>query len=192
MNKVRREEANKKKKLEEYLYFNIKNHYKSRDDIVVVCIGTDSCIGDSLGPIIGTTLEKRRGLKGEIEIYGTLKNPVHAKNLDEIFEQIDETNSLVIVIDAALGKESHIGDIIVETGSLFPGIGVGKELIPRGDISIKGIVEKSSGVFTPEILYNVRLFPIYEMAQLIEIALNNALKRIIEERKLEEKKEVCR
>lgn len=192
MNRVKKDEVNKKKKLEEYLYLHITNHYKNTSDIVVVCIGTDKCIGDSLGPIIGTKLERRRGLKGKIEIYGTLKNPVHAKNLDETFEQIDEENSLVIVIDAALGNEDHIGDIIVETGSLFPGIGVGKELIPRGDISIKGIVEKSSGVFTPEILYNVRLFPIYEMTQLIEIALNNALKRIIEERKLEEKKEVCR
>lgn len=179
MNKISKDELNKVKKLEECIYFNIKNHYKNGSNIVIVCIGTDRCTGDALGPIIGTKLKKRKSLRDEIIIYGTLENPVDNNNLDEILKKIDKNNNIIIVIEAALGNKTNIGDIIVETGCLFPGIKVNKKLLSQGDINIKGIIEEVDNIFYPETLYKIRLFFINEMAKTIELALNNSLKRII-------------
>lgn len=50
-------------------------------DIVLICIGTDRSTGDCLGPLVGTFL--KRALVKHLHIYGTLENPVHAKNLSE-------------------------------------------------------------------------------------------------------------
>ena len=47
---------------------------------VVVCVGSDLAIGDSLGPIVGSMLKyKTQGL--QLYIYGTLAAPVTAKEI---------------------------------------------------------------------------------------------------------------
>lgn len=49
--------------------------------LVILCIGSDRVIGDCLGPLVGHKLSSL--LKSsDISIYGTLNNPVHAKNLN--------------------------------------------------------------------------------------------------------------
>ncbi|MCX7773123.1 MAG: spore protease YyaC, partial [Clostridia bacterium] len=50
--------------------------------VVVMCIGTDRSTGDSLGPLVGDMLTKWK-LPG-VQVYGTLDNPVHARNLEEV------------------------------------------------------------------------------------------------------------
>ena len=39
--------------------------------MAIVCIGTDKCIADSLGPLVGTMLTKNNIC---IDVYGTLEN----------------------------------------------------------------------------------------------------------------------
>ena len=46
-------------------------------DTVIVCIGTDKCIGDCLGPLVGTLLKDNLL---PLPVYGTISNPVHALN----------------------------------------------------------------------------------------------------------------
>ena len=47
---------------------------------IVVCIGSDLAIGDSLGPIVGSMLAyKTQGLS--VFLYGTLSSPVTAKDI---------------------------------------------------------------------------------------------------------------
>ena len=48
---------------------------------VLLCIGSDRVTGDSLGPMVGSALEER--YKKSIPVFGTLKMPVHALNLEE-------------------------------------------------------------------------------------------------------------
>ncbi len=54
---------------------------------VVVCIGTDRCIGDSLGPLVGYNL---KNLDVKYPVFGTINEPIHAMNLEENLELLSE------------------------------------------------------------------------------------------------------
>lgn len=155
-----------------FAYENIVNSLKSYTlkDVVVLCIGSDKCIGDSLGPIIGELLEKNNV---NIPFYGTLKKPVTALNITKIIKEIKikHNNKSVIVIDACLGRENDIGFIHIRKGATNPGSGVGKQLPSFGHVSIVGVVDdfKSSN----ESLHTIRLNFVMRMAEVITKALVN-------------------
>lgn len=111
---------------------------------VFLCIGSDRVTGDSLGPIVGSELQKT--LKKDIPVYGTLEMPIHALNLEEslLFIEEQHPDNLLIAIDASLGTKEHQGYITLGKGSIHPGAGVDKELDAVGDIFITGIVGVSS------------------------------------------------
>lgn len=137
----------------------------TNDDIVFVCIGTDRSTGDSLAPFVGTYL---KGL-GYTNIYGTLDDPVHALNLKDTVENLPKDKK-VIAIDAALGKESSVGNIDIVNGSIKPGAGVGKDLISVGDYSISGVVNVG-GFMEYFVLQNTRLSRVVQMAKDITSAI---------------------
>ena len=62
-------------------------------------------------------------------MYGTIEEPVHAMNLAETMDKIDKENTLVIAVDASVGKAEHIGHIGICEGSIKPGSGVGKDCL---------------------------------------------------------------
>ena len=136
---------------------------------VVLCIGSDLAIGDSLGPIVGTML-KRKGFCGSL--YGTLKNPVTAKEVKYINDFLRKThpNAPVIAIDAAVGDDSDIGLIKVAGGALKPGSGANKRLGKVGDVSILGIVAGKS-TFSYSVLNLTRLNLVDAMAEAISDAI---------------------
>ena len=144
---------------------------QNKKQIVILCIGTDKATGDSLGPLIGYKLSKLPK-KSNIKIYGTLKNPVHAINLNDIVNEIYETykNPLVIAIDASLGKHEHIGYITVGEGSIRPGSGVKKNLGEVGDIFITGIVN-ISGFLEMTLLQSTRLSLVMDIADIVTTGL---------------------
>ena len=129
----------------------IKAKLRSQKELVLLCIGSDRATGDCLGPIIGYKLSQLR--HPNFYIYGTLSNPVHAKNLEETIQSIRRSHphATIIAIDASLGTSNHIGYITLGEGSLCPGIGVEKELPAVGDIFITGIVN-ISGVLSNMVL----------------------------------------
>lgn len=147
-------------------------------EVVVLCVGTDRSTGDCLGPLVGHRLSKSYSMMN-IHVLGTLKEPVHAKNLDEnmnyIFNNI--RNPFIIAIDASLGKMENIGKINLYRGPLFPGAGVNKNLQPVGDISITGIVNMS-GFMEYIVLQNTRLSLVMEMAEIISLSLYMSIKDI--------------
>lgn len=138
--------------------------------IVVVCIGSDRCTGDSLGPLSGSALLKYRS--STFEIMGTLEKPVHAMNLDATLEQLYHTyeQPFVIAIDACLGQASSVGTIQIGSGPLLPGAGVNKKLPPVGDIHISGVVNLG-GFLEYQVLQNTRLHLVMSMANLIARSL---------------------
>lgn len=163
---------------------NIKAHYKDplgyyslstflKDEIttntIIVCIGTDRCIGDCLGPIVGSMLEDKFF---PLPVYGTIDNPIHALNLDAklSFIKSKHENSKIIGIDACLGPPSKIGEIQIRDYPINPGKGVGKSLSPVGDISIIGIVD-SSEIDEPFTTRNIRLSLIISIAKVITSSL---------------------
>lgn len=141
---------------------------------IVVCIGTDKCIGDCLGPLVGTFLKKSNF---SYPVIGTLDEPAHAVNLDSVIEYINGKykNPFIIAVDACLGHSEFIGDIQVKLGPVRPGKGVGKALPYVGDISIIGVVDSvdASDIFS---IRTIRLSLIMNMADVIYSALMEASK----------------
>ncbi len=142
---------------------------------VIVCIGSDLAIGDSLGPITGSMLKfKTQGLK--VFIYGTLAAPVTAKEIRYMRTFLKETHkgSQVIAIDAAVGNEGDIGLIKLHDTPLHPGAGANKRLGALGDISVMGVVAEKS-LTNYGLLNTTRLNLVYTMSEIISDGLASLL-----------------
>ena len=142
---------------------------------VVVCIGSDLAIGDSLGPITGSMLKfKTQGL--EVFIYGTLASPITAKEISALRSFLKEShpNSPVIAIDAAVGTEGDVGLMKLSNRPLLPGTGANKQLGKIGDFSIMGIVAEKS-VANYSLLNSTRLNLVYTMSEIISDGLASLL-----------------
>lgn len=151
-------------------YFEQNNY----DEIIVLGIGTDKCIGDSLGPLVGTILRKK---DFHYPVYGTLKKPVHALNIRDRLKTIDlkHPNAFIIAVDACLADNDSIGDIHIRKGPINPGKGVGKKLPSVGHLSIIGIVDKLNNESSLS-LHSIRLSFVFEMAEIIAEGIVNGIK----------------
>ena len=165
------------KKAIETLSLTIRQYIKrnKNKEIIVINIGTDKCIGDTLAPLTGTILTDNNC---KIPVYGTLKNPIHAVNLEHKIKELKtkHPDALIIAIDACLGREEYIGDIQIRERPVHPGAGVGKKLPEVGDISIVGIVDDidNSDLFS---IKNIRLDFIMDMAKIISSSIIQATKK---------------
>lgn len=134
---------------------------------VILCIGSDLSVGDSLGPVTGTKLkEKLKNLN--CYIYGTLAKPITAHEVKYMNEFLRQTHpsSPIIAVDAAVGLAGDIGLIRLAKGAIKPGSGANKKLSKVGDISVMGIVAEHS-VFNYSLFSATRLNIIYKMAEII-------------------------
>ena len=142
---------------------------------VVVCVGSDLAVGDSLGPLVGSMLKfKTQGLGSFI--YGSLSSPVTAKEVKYLAKFLKRThqNRKIIAVDAAVGEQGDIGLIKVVNSPLRPGAGASKDLPKLGDITVMGVVaEKSLGNYA--LLHATRLRLVYKMAEQISDGLASLL-----------------
>lgn len=152
------------------LFHFIKQHVPHDQPTVILCIGTDRSTGDSLGPFVGHYLTHKPISK--LHVYGTIDNPVHAKNLEETILHIHEQhfNPFIIAIDAALSSMKKVNSVETCLGSLTPGAAVRKDLPDVGHLSIKGYVNVS-GFMDFSVLQNTRLSVVMNMAKQIAQAL---------------------
>ncbi|ASW44047.1 MAG: spore protease YyaC, partial [Clostridiales bacterium] len=157
----------------------IKNFIKK--NTIIVCIGTDKCIIDCLGPLVGTILKEKNI---ELPVYGTIQNPIHAANLKSKLREIMKIhpNSFIIGIDACLGEPEAIGEIHVRDYPIHPGKGVGKILPEVGNVSIVGIIDSNEHSNFIHI-HTVRLNFVFEMAYVISNAILEAYNNFNKENK---------
>lgn len=155
---------------------NIFNLIKGKRNILIVCIGTDSCIGDSLGPLTGTLLKKSNC---PYLVLGDLENVISSNNLRSLYDQICQNykDYFIIAIDACLGYKSDVGKVIIERGSIQPASAINNNYMFIGDVCIKAVVNSYSPMkyANIHILQNTRLFQIYSMADILNHSLNKAL-----------------
>lgn len=134
---------------------------------VILCIGSDLSVGDSLGPVTGTKL--KQALAGlNCYVYGTLSKPITAhevKYMNE-FLRFTHPSSPIIAVDAAVGLAGDIGLIKVSPKGLKPGSGANKKLEKVGDVSIMGIIAEQS-VFNYSLFSSTRLNVVYKMSEII-------------------------
>ncbi|MDI6604823.1 MAG: spore protease YyaC [Thermoanaerobacteraceae bacterium] len=156
-------------------HFNELYDYSS--DVIIICIGTDRSTGDSLGPIIGYKLKPLLSCK--INLYGTLSEPVHAKNINKILNIIykEYKHPFIIAIDACLGSLKHVGHISIGKGGIKPGAGVSKDLPVVGNMFVTGIVN-ISGFMEFMLLQNTRLNTVMKMADIITNGMYKTLDNI--------------
>ena len=153
---------------------NILSGFNKCSHIVALCIGSDRCTGDSLGPFVGYYLSEL--CPGDIPIFGTVDSPVHALNLAEITKHIyyNYNDAAVLAVDAALGKSKNVGMLEVGEGSLVPGAAVQKKLPPVGDLHITAIVN-SGGCMDFAVLQTTRLSLVLKMANFIARGIYKAV-----------------
>ncbi|WP_294187045.1 spore protease YyaC [uncultured Clostridium sp.] len=170
-------------KVGNFLYKELVDIYKSNREIIFICIGTDRCTGDSLGPLIG--YKSKNHFKNlsqlNIFIYGTLESPIHSKNLIDIISKIKSTfkNPYIVAIDSCLGSINNIGKVFIDKAPIFPGLAVNKNLPPIGDLSITGIVNIASN-YEFLILQNTRLFTVMSLADCITNGIFYFINRLMD------------
>jgi putative sporulation protein YyaC len=152
---------------------------KEKFSVVFVCIGTDRSTGDSLGPLIGTFVQKFIGEFSFIYCYGTLEDPIHAMNFTTEMEKIQKrhSNAIFVGIDASLGHQENIGTIFFCNMPIDPGAGVNKQLSPVGDMSIRATVNVS-GYMEYFVLQNTRFALIYNLAEAISNIIHETCREL--------------
>lgn len=132
---------------------------------IIICVGTDATIGDTLGPLVGTKLKES---DVNAYVYGALGKTVTAKEVGVIKSFISTVHPLskTLVVDAAIGKYEDVGKIKISSEGIYPGLGANKNLPKLGDGSIIGIVSERSD--KNNVFMNfTRLSPVYKMAETI-------------------------
>lgn len=137
-----------------------------KEEMVILCIGSDRSTGDSLGPLVGTMLMKKQI---PVPVYGTLEKPIHALNLVEVLKIINEkhTNPFILGIDACLGDERQIGMVLLKEGSFFPGNAVNQKLPRVGNFHLKAIVNSLEPFAPVQSLNSTRLYTVMRLAEII-------------------------
>lgn len=155
--------------LSEIIYERVKMPF------VVLCLGTDKDIADSLGPLTGHFLSMNR--KFPYPVFGTLSKPVHNENLhfnlDMIRHQYPKHGMLII--DAAIGEKDDFGKILLMDKWICTS--KNHSFFKIGDLSIWGISDYEGS--RANWLNSVRLNTVYEMAQIIAKAVGNIANRIV-------------
>ncbi len=153
-----------------YLYSFLQPIISEKRPIIFLCIGTDRSTGDSLGPLVGYKLKNK--INDNFYIYGSLENPVHAQNLCQTINRINNcfNNPYIIAIDSCLGSVQNVGKVFIEEKPLSPGLAVNKDLPQVGNMSITGIVN-ISGNLEFMVLQNTRLYTVMSLADSISKAI---------------------
>lgn len=153
-----------------YLYKYLLNMIESNRPIIFLCIGTDRCTGDSLGPLVGYKLKNISLLfeSKNIYFYGSLENPIHSLNLESVLLKINSNfiNPYIIAIDSCLGQTINIGKVFISNAPVYPGAALNKNLPSVGDLSITGIVNISSK-YDFLTLQNTRLYTVMLLSDTI-------------------------
>ncbi|MBD5585655.1 MAG: spore protease YyaC [Clostridia bacterium] len=154
---------------------------------VILCIGSDLSVGDSLGPVTGTLLkEQLSGLN--CYVYGTLSKPITAHEVKYMNEFLRATHPEhpIVAIDAAVGLAGDIGLIKLAPKGIKPGSGANKKLALVGDASIMGIVAEHS-MFNYSLFSATRLNIIYKMAKIIAEGVSSFIIESLQKGSWEEK-----
>lgn len=108
------------------------------ENFTFVCIGTNKIITDSLGPRIGEKLKKHFQNNSHIQVFGTLKSPIHYKNANKLLNNLKkQENEYRILVDSALGNPENIGKTYLSRGGIELGKAFGKSFYFPAQLNIK-------------------------------------------------------
>lgn len=146
---------------------------KNFPPVVVVCFGSPSIAGDSLGPEVGSLL--RADASFPAFVYGTLDRPITGKNMGEWMNFVREVHSdaLLLAVDACLGERQNLGRISVRGDGVCPAAACGKKK-RFGDVGIIGVVGDKTGEPLSELM-QADLAAVCALARQIAALIKDAL-----------------
>lgn len=109
-------------------------------DIIILCVGSDKVIGDSLGPVVGDMLINDLNI-GAV-VYGRTGANVNSVNIaryDKFIKRYHK-NAFIIAVDACLGQQNDIGKIKMKNDGVAAGLAVGRTDIRVGNLGFVGVV----------------------------------------------------
>lgn len=106
---------------------------------VILCVGSTGISGDSVGPKVGDRLLDK-GV--DAYVYGKSSRPVNGTNYESYvaFIRRRHPKSVVIAVDACLGKKSDVGRVKYALYGLRAGAALKKNLTPFGDLAVLCVV----------------------------------------------------
>lgn len=156
---------------------------KEKEEIVILCVGTNRIIGDAVGPITGTFLTENN----IPNVYGTLQRPVDATNLVRVVDEIKKSYSkpYIIAVDAAvnlgtsylIGKPEFLKSITIEDEAITARSWDTKNAVPVGNIGITAVVEYGWYYNFQKRMENANLAVIYNMSNIIAKSIKSALSK---------------
>ena len=165
----------------------IKNIFKKStvEAVDIICIGCNNVIYDTVGPLIGTMVSEHNR---NINIFGTLDNPINGRNVDEYIEYYKNNNRKTsIAIDACRsskiaseGGEDDYGNIKLSSSKLYPAAAFGKQTDGIGDYSVK-ITTCLPTIEGYGAYSSISLSSIYAYAKLISSLIVDAYDECLEE-----------
>lgn len=108
-------------------------------DYTFVCIGTNRIISDSFGPRVGKKLKQVFYKNENINVYGTMENPIHLKNVEYFLKKMENKNQ-IILIDSAIGRKEDIGNTYVNRGGMEIGKAFNHSMYIPANINIKTVI----------------------------------------------------
>lgn len=141
---------------------------------VIVCFGTMSISGDSVGPMVGTLLTKKYGV--EAFVYGTEEHSVNGKNMMEWMDFILSAHhgAPIIAVDASLGQADRVGQVVLRDDGVCPAAIKGKKE-RFGDVGILAVVAENSGDALMQLMSVPHLYAT-ELADKVAVMLYSALR----------------
>ena len=154
------------------------NLFREMDELpIFMCVGVDSVVIDSLGPIVGEMLKKKYAVPAYV--YGDLDYTITAGNIDYVasFISIMHPRAKICVIDASVGNVEERGYIKLVEGGVMPA-GLTKQN-PKviGDMALLGVVA-THGFRDKISLNNIKMQEVLSMAEVIAWAISQAIAEI--------------
>ncbi|NMM62342.1 DUF1256 domain-containing protein [Clostridium sp. P21] len=104
-------------------------------DTAILCLGTNDCIEDLVGPLTGTLIEENKK-DLSIKVYGTLDFSINSLNIKSKFPHIEKKEKHLLAVDSILSLKNDVGMILLKNDGIHPGAALGNNLPLIGDCSI--------------------------------------------------------
>lgn len=135
--------------------------------LMVLCVGIVHSTGDSLGPLVGTELLKRKVLDlNTTGVCGSLAEPVHLLNVLDTWRDIQQNyaNFWTLVVDSALTQDVGLDNLQFGVGPSHPASGAGHNLPGVGEAALLGCVGLLS---MPKLMHGASLYKVHCLADAI-------------------------
>lgn len=168
-------ESSTEEELHEMSFMLTTLYQSCNNNIVFLCIGSDRSTGDSYGPFVGTMLKEKQFPH---PVFGTIAEPVHALNLENVLKDIDSRFSkpIIIAVDSSLGDYHQIGSILLKEGPLIPGFAVQNPLPQVGTYHLKAVVNYLDPHFPASSLNTTRLDTVLNLSKITTTIILNSVK----------------